>query len=365
MAQQIQVQETNIKEEENLFDCGYRLYAEGHLNWTYSANEDLRYMKQFVFKSSAYAGDFGLGYTFNDIWGIYADVSWNRNKSAAHPKNNFKIGDIKDYHFSSFEPSISCTYNLSNGIGGYKPGRRNNWFLTFGPSMAFRGEITNYPDEYAVENDGKDLKKKVFFGGALGFNYVYIFNNWISFSAHAVGHVFHDTFNGRKCASVYADGRINVGAGIRVYLTPSTKPVRERVYMDDVRVSRDTIRVKQVVDVRDIDVYPIPFETNKSDLASAQTKDLKTVADILNKYPNRVVYVLGYADKNTEADNAIELAKNRAEVITNELIDNYGIDETRVITHKIGTQEQPYLKQAERNRSTICIIATSTTSKKH
>lgn len=350
-----QVQETNVKED--IIDCGYRWYAQAHINGTFSANEDLRYMDSYFKKSLALGADLGVGYHFNDFWGLYAGLSWNKNRAAAHTIVAPQANDKEGYGFTSWEPTVNVTYNLSNGFAGYKPGRRNNWYLTFGPSVAIRPEIKDYPDRtiWDVEDDA-DLKSKVLIGGCLGINYVYSFNNWLALTAHATGYIYGDKFNGRNDTDVAVDGRINLGLGLRVYLTKSSKPAREIVYMDDIRIKHDTVRVREEIDIRDIDVYPIPFETNKGDLASAKTADLQTVADILKNNPDRVVYVLGYADKNTEAANAASLAKSRAEVITDALINKYGIDETRVITHKIGTQDQPYLNQAEKNRSTICII---------
>lgn len=348
-----QVNEINVQED--VIDCAYRWYAQGHFNGTFSASEDLRYVN-FLKNSFATGADLGVGYNFNDTWGFYAGFGWNKNKAAAHSLKD-PINDKKGYSFTSWEPEVNVTYNLSNGFAGYKPGRRNNWYFTAGPVLGIRPEIKNYPslDEYAIENP-EDLKSKFLVGGSLGLNYVYCINNWVAFSAHAKGYVFSDKFSGRTDDGVALDGRINIGVGLRVFLTKSPRPAREVMFVDEVRVLHDTVRVREEIDIRDIDVYPIPFETNKGDLASAKTADLQTVADILKNNPERIVYVLGYADKNTESANAVELAKTRAEVITNELVNKYGIDETRVITHKIGTQDQPYLKAAEKNRSTICII---------
>lgn len=350
------VAQNQMISQEVIVENSYRFYAQAHINGTFSSSEDLRYNK--IYKPLCWGADVAVGYNFNDFWGLFAEFAYNKNKAASqiqeNPMNNQNI-----YTFNSFEPSINVTYNLSNGFSGYKPGRRNNFYINVGPSVAIRPKIDVPNNYYRVQEDGTTDKAnfdaKTLIGGHMSLSYVYNYSNWVAFTAHAGVAFYGDKFSGHAW-EVKLDSRANIGLGVRVFLNKSPKPVREIEYRDRVIVKHDTVKVREEVDIRDVDVYPIPFETNKSDLASAKTADLKTVADILSKNPEAVVYVLGYANKDTEAANQAKLAVERADIITDELINKYGVDETRVITHKIGTQDQPYLKQAEKNQATICII---------
>lgn len=327
-------------------DTGYRWYAQAHINGSYSSNEDLRYDPLKFSDALAWGGDLAVGYNFNDFWGLYLEVAYNNNKGAQDlpiPGQPLVLGaNIKDYKFKSIEPSLNVSYNLTSGFCGYKPNRKNNWYLHAGLGYAFGFDYTG---------ENLEDKQQALFG-RLGLNYVHNFNNWIALTADITGNLYDDKFSGRV-EQVAVDGRINLGIGLRVYLSKSTKPAYEVVYRDDVIVKHDTIRVREEVVVNDQEVYPIMFDTNKSDIQSAKISDLKKVADYLKANPKKVVYVLGYAEKGTEND---ALAAERATAVTNELAKTYGIDASRIITHRIGTKAQPYTNQASNNRSTICII---------
>lgn len=190
--------------------------------------------------------------------------------------------------------------------------------------------------------------------GSFGLNYVYMFNNWVAFTADATAHVFGDKANGADW-QVPVDSRMGVSVGLRVYLNKSSKPAREVVYVDDIKTITDTITVVEKVDVTPQDVYPVFFDVNADQLLPAQMDIVKTVASQLNANPTKVVYVLGYADKTTEDNANAQLAKSRADVITSELV-KLGIDPDRIVTHDMGDNVQPFLNLTSKNRSTICII---------
>lgn len=331
-------------------DNGYRWYLQGHFNGTYSANEDLRY-NDFG-DALSWGADLSLGYNINDLWGIDLQLAFNKNKSAVHVAN---IGDISNpayqhvFSFNSWEPTLSLTYNLSNGFFGYMPGRRHNLYLNAGPALAIRSKI-DVDSKYEMENPDS----KAILGARVGFNYIYSINNTLAFTANVSGNLFGDKFNGIAWQEPL-DGRLNVGVGLRVYLSKSTKPARETVYLDQINMIHDTITVTEQKIVNTQDVYPIFFSTNNAQLQQSQSGVVQSVAAALKENPTKVVYVLGYADKDTEAEANETLAKSRADVITSELI-NAGIDSARIITHDMGDNVQPFLKLSEKNRSTICII---------
>ena len=337
---------------QNEIDNSYRWYAQAHINGSYSANEDIRRLK---FKDAlGWGADLAIGYNFNDFWGIYAQVEFNKNRGAQDVSNPLvtAIGtDIKGFKFNTIEPTLNVSYNLSNGFLGYKPGRRNNWYIHAGLGAAFASKNTaveSYIDGFMISPNNHTVMK-----GSLGINYLYNFNNWIAFTADLTGNILGDWVNGGNW-QVPVDGRINLGVGLRVYLTKSTKPTREVVYRDDIIIVHDTIVVDEVVEVSDKDVYPIFFAQNTSEIADSQTNDIKAVADCLKANPAKIVYVLGYAEEG-EADDSV-LAKTRADKVTDQLINKYGINADRIVTHDMGSNVKPYIRKAEKNRSTICII---------
>ena len=253
------------------------------------------------------------------------------------------------YSFTSWEPNIAVTYNLTNGFLGYKPYRRNNVYVHLGPSLAIRNAI-DADEAWLIEN----RDRKCVIGGKLGLNYVYSFNNWIAFTADITGTIYGDKFSGNAWQTA-VDGRINLGVGLRVYLTKSTKPAREVVYRDEVLVKHDTIRVHEQKVVNDIDLYPVNFAADKSTIESDQDAVVKTVAEKLKANPSRVVYVIGNHDKSSDTKDAATLTKDRADAVVDALINKYGIDPDRIIEHDKSTAT-PYTTTAANNRATICIV---------
>lgn len=331
-------------------DNGYRWYLQGHFNGTYSANEDLRY-NDFS-DALSWGADLSLGYNINDLWGIDLQLAFNKNKGAVHVAN---VGDISNpayqhvFSFNSWEPTLSLTYNLSNGFFGYMPGRRHNLYLHVGPTLALRSKI-DVDSKYEMETPDS----KAVLGARVGFNYVYSINNTVAFTANVSGNFFGDKFSGNSWQEPL-DGRLNLGVGLRVYLSKSTKPARETVYLDEIKMIHDTITVTEQHVINAQDVYPIFFDQNNTELQQSQIEIVKSVADALQSAPTKVVYVLGYADKDSEAQDNEKLAKSRADVITSELV-KAGIDAARIVTHDMGDNVQPFLKLTDKNRSTLCII---------
>ena len=337
-----------------VIDPSYRWYTQAHIMGSFSASEDLRYNR--IIDPLGWGADFAIGYNFNDFLGLYGEISYNKNKGASGVNPAILTNETRTtFTFDSWEPTIAVTYNLTNAFAGFKPNRRNNIYAHLGPCVAFREEIK--PSGEANVGDWliETREKKTFVGGRIGLNYIYNISNWVAFTADFSATLYPDDFSGNAW-DIPVDTRLSAGVGFRVYLTKSKKPEVEYVYRDEIHVLHDTIRVHEERDKYVQDVYPIYFATNKADIKSANTADLKTVADLLTENPMKIVYVLGYADKNSEGKNADKLANDRAEAISEELISKYGVEADRVITHHIGTKDQPYLKQAEKNQATICII---------
>lgn len=332
-------------------DNAYRWYLQGHVTAGYNGNEDMRYTS--FGKGIGLGGDLSLGYNINDFWGVSLELGYYGNKGAylAGPYGNDEFDNFK---FSSVEPTFNVNYNLTNGMLGYKPSRRNALYFHAGLGAAFSFS-NDAPDncqgntDYKVKNGNQTVLK-----GSLGFNWVYMFNNFVAFTADATAHILGDKHNGADW-QVPVDGRFNLGVGLRFFVSKSKKPAREVIYVDEINTVVDTITVVEQVKVDQQDVYPIFFDVNANELQASQKDIVKTVADQLRQNPSKIVYVLGYADKTSEdADNA-QLAKNRADAITAELI-NLGINKDRIVAHDMGDNVQPFLNLTSKNRSTICII---------
>lgn len=333
-------------------DNGYRWYLQAHLNGQYNGNEDIRYTS--FGKALSLGGDISVGRNLNDFWGLYLELGYYSNKGA-YLDGPYGCNRWANYSFSSIEPTINVSYNLTNGFLGYQPYRRNAFYIHGGLGAAF--SFSNNAPELCsdgVTPCAVTTTNQTAFKGVVGFNYVYMFNNTVAFTADATVHLLGDNYNGCNW-QVPVDVRYSIAAGLRFYITKSNKPARVTKYVDEYRTYTDTVTTVKRVVVDPQDVYPVFFDANIHDLLPAQRDIVKTIASQLSASPSKVVYVLGYADENTEKDDNAALAKERADIITSELI-RLGVSPERIITHDMGGSVQPFLHLTSKNRSTICII---------
>lgn len=338
---------------ETEIDDAYRWYLQAHINAGYNANEDMRYGS--FGKGIGIGGDLSLGYNFNDFWGAYLELGYYGNKGAYlndHNGKDYKVADFGHYKYSSIEPTINVSYNLTNGLLGYKPYRRNAFYAHLGVGAAFNFS-NNAPSQNKVgQPTGIDASNATTPKCAVGFNYVYMFNNTLAFTADATAHIIGDKANGADW-QVPVDGRFNIGVGLRVYLGKSKMPSRVIEYVDQINTVVDTITVVEKVNVDVQDVYPIRFAAESKSIDNTQNSVIANVAQSLMKQPGKIVYVLGYAD-NTEGKDAAELAKSRADAVTAELV-KAGIDPERIVTHDVNNAPT-FQNLTARNRTTLCII---------
>lgn len=339
---------------ETEIDNAYRWYLQGQFTAGYNANEDMRYTS--FGKGIGLGGELSIGYNINDLWGAYLGLGYYGNKGAYfddHIGRDYKVAKFGHYNFSSLEPTINVSYNLTNGLLGYKPYRRNAVYAHLGVGAAFSFS-NGAPSQNSLGHPTNiSVKNQTSLKGAIGFNYVYMFNNTLAFTADATAHVFGDKFNGADW-QVPADARYNVGVGLRVYLGKSKMPSRYVDLIDQVNTVVDTVIVVEKVNVDIQDVYPVRFSASSSDVEVSQSGVIAAVAEQLKSQPNKIVYVLGYADSEVEGDNAATIAKKRADAITAELV-KAGIDVERIVAHDINSAPT-FNNLTAKNRTTLCII---------
>ena len=97
------------------------------------------------------------------------------------------------------------------------------------------------------------------------------------------------------------------------------------------------------------------FTINSTKIAAAEMNKVKEIADYLKKYSDAKVVVTGYADKGTgsAAVNA-RLAKSRAQIVVNTLIQKYRIARNRITSDSKGDTVQPFAEN-DKNRVSVAI----------
>ena len=169
-----------------------------------------------------------------------------------------------------------------------------------------------------------------------------------------------DHYNSKKAGN--ADWYFNALAGVKVRLGKlAKKPAAEPIVVEKIVEKIVEKPVEKVVykepeaPKRESMRRDIFFTLRGSDVSRTEMAKVEDVVAYMNKYPETKVSVTGYADKGTGNPKLnVGYAQRRAEVITNLLVNKFGIDRSRIMMDSKGDTVQPY-EQNDLNRVTICI----------
>lgn len=290
-----------------------------------------------------FIGDLQLGYEVNPYIGVALQLQY----ACTHTK-----WEGKSYGLDAIVPSLVFEWNINNTLLGYKADRKNNFRLYAGIAGAYTGQLfTGY-------EKGDKTDNHYTLGFRTGLQYERMLkNNW-AFVADAGINSFNDKFEHRREGGL--DSHLGLQVGFRKYFGRSRKnrsDFTETIvnYID----KRDTVVINKIEEIhKPREMYSIFFVIDKIDIRESEVTKIKAVADFMKAHPEKVVFVFGYADKNTgtEKRNAW-LAENRARVICEQLTKTYGIDPARIISYHQGDKVQPFSEEEfEKNRATICVI---------
>ncbi len=87
-----------------------------------------------------------------------------------------------------------------------------------------------------------------------------------------------------------------------------------------------------------IDLENIQFETGEASLTSKSTYEIQALAEVLRKYPELRLEIAGHTDDTGSEETNLELSRNRAQAVLNELVSN-GVDGDRLISKGYGATQ--------------------------
>lgn len=339
----------NDKEEK----MGY-LYLQATAGVSHSMNENLRFGEKH--NNFLFASDISIGKEFTPFWSGNLQFAYNNNLSM----NNWESEIDKYDFFRSFELSLNGAFNLTNGLLGFKENRRGNLWLYAGIGVAYSDKFDDYLYDYLNIYDNAWTM-----GLRGGLTYVYSLNKRLSLLADAGLNCWGDKFNGTVHGVIF-DSHLNIHAGIRVYLGSGNtrwerNPPIQYVEVEKIVMQHDTVRIVDRIEVPATRIEKseaVFFKINSIEIRDSEMSKIEQVADYLNEHTDKVVFVLGLADRNT-GNTRINyyLGKNRATVVADVLKNRYGISESRVfpIVNE-GDKLNPFVKNYENNRVAIMLI---------
>lgn len=99
----------------------------------------------------------------------------------------------------------------------------------------------------------------------------------------------------------------------------------------------------------------VGFTIGSSQISDTQLANISLFADIMNKYDDISIEIVGYADRNTgNPETNYNLSYDRAVAVRDILVEKYGVDEGRISVMAKGDTEQPF-DENDINRAVIFV----------
>ena len=309
------------------------------------------------------------GYNLTEVLGFRAGVNAWQSKGAWDG-----MGKSQDYDwkYSYVAPNVDVVANLSHLIGGYNPERLFNVsvFAGIGMNIAFHNDEANEVNGLlqAGESDYQSLRNlwdgtKVRFQGRFGAIGDFRINDKFSVGLELQANILNDNYNSKKASNAdwYFNGLVGVKYNFgKTYSKRAAKVVelentnvQERVVEKIVEKQvPGPIREIKVVEPLRQDIY---FTISSNRVSLTEMQKVESLAAYLKKYPESKVTVTGYADKGTGNPTInMKISKKRAQVVADTLINEFGIDASRIVVDAKGDTEQPHKEQVL-NRVSVCI----------
>lgn len=324
------------------------------------------------------AGALAVGYQFTPTFSLRANVSGPQGKGAASKT------DV--YTFNNLMGALDFSFDIRNMFGGWKERVFNPYiFAGLGASYAFNNKAVEA--KLPTENYYWD-KNSVSYLGRVGLGIDFRVSDLIGIDIEAVGNGMNDKLNS-KVGDVF-DYQINLLAGLKFKFGVAQKKAAaaaaaaeaaaakaaaekaaaeaaaraaaeraaaeraaaERAAAEKAAAERAAAEARAKARALTENVY---FVINKWDIRNSESSKIAHIVDIMNKYPEAVVTITGYADKATgTAKRNMFLSQKRAEQVTAKLIEA-GISQSRITSEYRGDEVNPY-PTPEENRVAVCIV---------
>lgn len=311
----------------------------------------------------------GVGYNFNPVVGArFALDAWQSKAGSEINSNKYT------WKWKYVAPTIDATFNLSNLICGYNPERLVSVgvFAGLGLNVGFSNDdaqdvnkkiIASYPaynGDQALRNLWNGTKVRLF--GQLGANVDFRLDDQWKVGLELQANTLNDHYNSKKAGN--ADWYFNALVGVKYTIgksysksTAGAQRTANPTYNDqqNERVVEKVVEKRVEVEKQQPLRRDIFFTIASTKITIAEMQKVKEIADYLKKYPNAKVEITGYADKGT-GNKTINsrLSAQRAKVVVDALVNNYGISSGRITSSSKGDSVQPFSEQVL-NRVSICI----------
>lgn len=320
------------------------------------------------------------GKYFTPAVGARVRVSYLSQKSRANDELVEAHPDIYGnglYKFSMISTFVDGLFNFNNIFAPYKETNRFNVVGVVGigmnSSFGFDDKITNWSPskggQYEVDRSGA-TGLAVHAGLQLGYK----INDALDVNLESTFNATDDGCNGTRYDRKY-DGYIYIVGGLTYhfkdhygdrrfkYLTMTDQSEIDRLNAQ-INAARaelankpePIVRVEKKVETNRVLDMTVSFIIDKYNITDVQKNNVQRVAKYLKDNPSINLIITGYADVKTgyPAYN-LKLSERRANAVRDMLVNDFGVDPSRLRIDYKGDTIQPYERKNEWNRVVIFV----------
>lgn len=281
------------------------------------------------------------------------------------------------YKFSMVSTFFDGLFNFNNIFKPYKESNRFNVVGVVGVGMntsfGFDEKIKNWsPSKGGLYEVDRSTGTYLAIHAGIQLNYKV--SDAIDINLESTYNATDDGYNGTRYDRKY-DGYIYVVAGATyhfkdhygdrrfkyVTLTDQAQIDRLNAQINAARAElankpEPIVRVEKKVETSRILDMTVSFIIDKYNITDVQKNNVQKVAEYLLNNPNMNLIITGYADVETgnPAYN-LKLSQRRAEAVRDMLVNDFGVDSSRLRIDYKGDTVQPYERKNEWNRVVIFV----------
>ena len=297
------------------------------------------------------AFDRNYGWSRSKHVNLQAELMWDMFNSLGGVNENrvfsiipfFGLGGDANWNFKNGRGEEPAATNIYRKGSTYKA-KSVQWTLPVSAGLQFRFRLCKYVDFFAEARaafygdnwnnvaHGESVDAYVSAMGGFNFN---------------IGGRGWNTYN--ECAYVSQiaalNGQVNDLRGQLLACGQTVANLQKQLPCPEV-VAKDCANAPLMATVR--------FTINSDKIMPTEEVNVYSMAEWLKANPKEKIVIAGYADKDTgTSEYNMELSQRRAEAVKNALVNQYGIDPSRLDTKAFGSDVQEYPSNNDWNRIVI------------
>ena len=250
------------------------------------------------------------------------------------------------YKLNAITGDLDLLLNMTNILNPNRTSDKFDWVLLAGAGVNYGWDFDEYKAAYnPASNPYLCGTKHSTFNTRLGMQFNYNISDKLALGLEVDGNMKNDEFNLKRNYNPDFQVAALLGLTFKFGGPKAPKEVEETYYVDEPYT--DIVKKQRPVETVEQSKMEkvVYYQINVSDVETAAGIDaaIKEAADLIKTDPDAKIFVTGYADVQTGNPTINErLSRERAQGVTNKLVNEHGINAANITTDWKGDTVQPF-----------------------